>query len=170
MATRKVRVKKLNAKTNLPVLREDQLNKGEYEQLITENQIATGVEQAEEKVSKVPACLHIVHTASYHVLYHVIRYRLSMSRTGWPSPACPSSALTGADFCCRSTISRLFSRRLEQAMSKKSLSRLPRRARSSMINCTIPHSPRHRPTFAFRKRLKNALDASMTWQRRTTST
>ncbi|KAL5594787.1 hypothetical protein BROUX41_001701 [Berkeleyomyces rouxiae] len=49
MSTRKVRVKKLNAKTLLPVLKEDQLKEGEYEQLVTDIQIATGVEQAEEK-------------------------------------------------------------------------------------------------------------------------
>jgi enhancer of polycomb-like protein len=52
MATRKVRYKKLNVKTPLPVLREDQIDQSEYESLSTENPIATGVEQAEEKVSK----------------------------------------------------------------------------------------------------------------------
>lgn len=45
---RKVRVKKLSVKTALPVLREDQIDPSEYEALTTENQIATGVEQAEE--------------------------------------------------------------------------------------------------------------------------
>lgn len=51
MATRKVRYKKLNTKTLLPVLREDQIDPNEYESLTTEQQIATGVEQAEENVS-----------------------------------------------------------------------------------------------------------------------
>lgn len=51
MSSRKVRVKKLSVKTTLPVLREDQIDPTEYEALTTENQIATGVEQAEEKVS-----------------------------------------------------------------------------------------------------------------------
>ncbi|KAF4992791.1 hypothetical protein FDECE_13621 [Fusarium decemcellulare] len=48
MSSRKVRVKKLSVKTTLPVLREDQIDPSEYEALTTENQIATGVEQAEE--------------------------------------------------------------------------------------------------------------------------
>ncbi|KAF5639137.1 enhancer-polycomb 1 [Fusarium tjaetaba] len=48
MSSRKVRVKKLNVKTTLPVLREDQIDPNEYEALTTDNQIATGVEQAEE--------------------------------------------------------------------------------------------------------------------------
>lgn len=51
MSSRKVRVKKLNVKTTLPVLREDQIDPNEYEALTTDNQIATGVEQAEENVS-----------------------------------------------------------------------------------------------------------------------
>jgi len=51
MATRKVRYKKLNIKTPLPVLREDQVDPTEYESLTNESQIATGVEQAEEAVS-----------------------------------------------------------------------------------------------------------------------
>lgn len=49
MSTRKVRYKKLNTKTPLPVLREDQIDPSEYESLTIEAQIATGVEQAEEK-------------------------------------------------------------------------------------------------------------------------
>ncbi|KAI1433504.1 EPL1-like protein [Xylaria sp. CBS 124048] len=48
MSTRKVRYKKLNIKTPLPVLREHQIDANEYEALTTESQIATGVEQAEE--------------------------------------------------------------------------------------------------------------------------
>jgi enhancer of polycomb-like protein len=51
MTTRKVRYKKLNIKTPLPVLREHQIDANEYEALTTESQIATGVEQAEENVS-----------------------------------------------------------------------------------------------------------------------
>lgn len=54
MSSRKVRVKKLSVKTTLPVLREDQIDPSEYEALTTENQIATGVEQAEENVSLLP--------------------------------------------------------------------------------------------------------------------
>lgn len=53
MATRKVRYKKLSIKTALPVLREDQVDPSEYEALTTETQIATGVDQAEENVSKL---------------------------------------------------------------------------------------------------------------------
>jgi enhancer of polycomb-like protein len=51
MATRKVRYKKLNIKTPLPVLTEDQLDSTEYEAITAETRIATGVEQAEENVS-----------------------------------------------------------------------------------------------------------------------
>jgi enhancer of polycomb-like protein len=51
MATRKVRYKKLNVKTPLPVLREDQIDSTEYEALTAETQIATGVEKGEENVS-----------------------------------------------------------------------------------------------------------------------
>lgn len=56
MSSRKVRVKKLSVKTTLPVLREDQIDPSEYEALTTENQIATGVEQAEENVSVLMPC------------------------------------------------------------------------------------------------------------------
>lgn len=51
MSSRKVRVKKLSVKTNLPVLRESQIDPSEYEALTTDTLIATGVEQAEENVS-----------------------------------------------------------------------------------------------------------------------
>lgn len=54
MATRKVRYKKLSVKTPLPVLREDQIDPTEYESLTNEAQISTGVEQAEENVSRTP--------------------------------------------------------------------------------------------------------------------
>ncbi|RYP07995.1 hypothetical protein DL764_002141 [Monosporascus ibericus] len=57
MATRKVRYKKLNTKTLLPVLREDQIDANEYESLTTEQQIATGVEQAEENEYHLQAAL-----------------------------------------------------------------------------------------------------------------
>lgn len=60
MSSRKVRVKKLNVKTTLPVLREDQIDPNEYEALTTDNQIATGVEQAEENVSHPFVLPHIV--------------------------------------------------------------------------------------------------------------
>lgn len=59
MSTRKVRVKKLNVKTPLPVLREGDIDPSEYESLTTESQIATGVEAAEETVSHV-------HRPSHH--------------------------------------------------------------------------------------------------------
>ncbi|KAI1475851.1 enhancer of polycomb-like-domain-containing protein [Daldinia eschscholtzii] len=57
MSTRKVRYKKLNIKTPLPVLREDQIDPNEYESLTTESQIATGVEQAEENEYHLQAAL-----------------------------------------------------------------------------------------------------------------
>ncbi|KAI0012790.1 enhancer of polycomb-like-domain-containing protein [Xylariaceae sp. FL0662B] len=57
MTTRKVRYKKLNTKTPLPVLREDQIDPSEYESLTTESQIATGVEQAEENEYHLQAAL-----------------------------------------------------------------------------------------------------------------
>ncbi|CAJ2507496.1 Uu.00g086820.m01.CDS01 [Anthostomella pinea] len=60
MTTRKVRYKKLNTKTPLPVLREDQIDPTEYESLTTESQIATGVEQAEENEYHLQAALKSV--------------------------------------------------------------------------------------------------------------
>lgn len=57
MATRKVRYKKLNVKTPLPVLREDQIDSTEYEALTAETQIATGVEKAEENEYHLQAAL-----------------------------------------------------------------------------------------------------------------
>lgn len=50
MATRKVRVKKLNTKQPLDVLTEDEIDANEYHSLTQELSIATGVEQAEENV------------------------------------------------------------------------------------------------------------------------
>ncbi|KAI1391119.1 enhancer of polycomb-like-domain-containing protein [Hypoxylon trugodes] len=57
MSTRKVRYKKLNTKTPLPIFREDQIDPNEYESLTTESQIATGVEQAEENEYHLQAAL-----------------------------------------------------------------------------------------------------------------
>ncbi|KAK4191385.1 enhancer of polycomb-like-domain-containing protein [Podospora australis] len=57
MATRKVRYKKLNVKTILPILREAQIDPTEYESLTNEAQIATGVEQAEENEYHLQAVL-----------------------------------------------------------------------------------------------------------------
>ncbi|KAI1776150.1 enhancer of polycomb-like-domain-containing protein [Hypoxylon cercidicola] len=57
MSTRKVRYKKLNTKTPLPVLREDQIDPNEYESITNESQIATGVEQAEENEYHLQAAL-----------------------------------------------------------------------------------------------------------------
>ncbi|KAI1261312.1 peptidase M22, glycoprotease [Xylariaceae sp. FL1019] len=57
MSTRKVRYKKLNIKTPLPILREHQIDANEYESLTTESQIATGVEQAEENEYHLQAAL-----------------------------------------------------------------------------------------------------------------
>ena len=51
MSGRKVRTKKLGVKTPLPVLRESEIDQSEYHALVSENQIATGVEHAEENVS-----------------------------------------------------------------------------------------------------------------------
>ncbi|KAH6686239.1 enhancer of polycomb-like-domain-containing protein [Plectosphaerella plurivora] len=48
MSTRKVRVKKLSVKTPLPILREGDIDKSDFEALTTESQISTGVEAAEE--------------------------------------------------------------------------------------------------------------------------
>ncbi|KAI1814785.1 EPL1-like protein [Poronia punctata] len=57
MTTRKVRYKKLNVKTPLPVLREHQIDPNEYESLTTEYQIATGVDQGEENEYHLQAAL-----------------------------------------------------------------------------------------------------------------
>jgi hypothetical protein len=50
MLRKPLRYKKLNTKTTLPVLREDEIDPNEYESLTTE-QIATGVDAAEADVS-----------------------------------------------------------------------------------------------------------------------
>ncbi|KAI0408125.1 enhancer of polycomb-like-domain-containing protein [Xylaria palmicola] len=57
MTTRKVRYKKLNIKTLLPILREHQIDANEYESLTNESQIVTGVEQAEENEYHLQAAL-----------------------------------------------------------------------------------------------------------------
>jgi enhancer of polycomb-like protein len=64
MATRKVRYKKLNVKTPLPVLREDQIEASEYESLTNETQIATGVESIEEKVSFLTCVTSLLQSQS----------------------------------------------------------------------------------------------------------
>jgi hypothetical protein len=67
MATRKVRYKKLSVKTLLTVLREDQIDPTEYESLTSEAQIATGVEQAEENVSRsLPADASVTCQCTCH--------------------------------------------------------------------------------------------------------
>lgn len=57
MATRKVRVKKLNVKQPLDILTEDEIDASEYHSLTQELQVATGVEQAEENVRTFVTCL-----------------------------------------------------------------------------------------------------------------
>ncbi|OTB05763.1 hypothetical protein M426DRAFT_124456 [Hypoxylon sp. CI-4A] len=57
MSTRKVRYKKLNTKTLLPVLRESEVDSNEYESMTNDSQIATGVEQAEENEYHLQAAL-----------------------------------------------------------------------------------------------------------------
>lgn len=64
MPTRKVRYKKLNSRTLLSVLCEDQIDPSEYESLTTESQIATGVDAQEENVSwssPLPCSQHTHH-------------------------------------------------------------------------------------------------------------
>jgi len=68
MATRKVRYKKLNVKTPLSVLREDEIDSNEYESLTAENQIATGVEAGEETVSEI--CDHRTESHDPHVIWY----------------------------------------------------------------------------------------------------
>ncbi|KAF4585514.1 Enhancer of polycomb-like protein [Ophiocordyceps camponoti-floridani] len=65
MSSRKVRVKKLNIKTTLPVLREDQIDPSEYGALTTESQIATGVEQAEENEYHLQTILKDAGTSNH---------------------------------------------------------------------------------------------------------
>lgn len=50
MSSRKVRIKKLNTKNELGIFTEDKIDLSEYESSAADNQIATGVEQAEENV------------------------------------------------------------------------------------------------------------------------
>ena len=50
MASMRKRYRKLNSKTLLSVLKEDEIDPNDYEALTTETQIATGVEHAEEQV------------------------------------------------------------------------------------------------------------------------
>ena len=61
-AVRKMRMKKINPKTLLTVLGEDQIDANEYESLTIENSIATGVEAAEETVCPIVfACFSPSH-------------------------------------------------------------------------------------------------------------
>jgi hypothetical protein len=91
MATRKVRYKKLSVKTLLGVLREEQIDPAEYESLTNEAQIATGVEQAEENVSR-----NLSSSRHGHVLVHVPHILFEFGRgliltlipPGIPSPGC----------------------------------------------------------------------------------
>lgn len=59
MSSRKVRVKKLNHKTPLSILRENEIEASEYESLTQELSVATGVEQAEEGVSLTSRDPHV---------------------------------------------------------------------------------------------------------------
>ena len=96
MATRKVRYKKLSVKTLLSVLREDQIDPTEYESLTNEAQIATGVEQAEENVSRNYLCCDRVGHVPVHVPHRRIIITINTSEdrgpvltlkpTGIPSP------------------------------------------------------------------------------------
>lgn len=95
MSSRKVRVKKLTVKTLLPVLREDQIDASEYESLLTESQIATGVDQTEENVSSFHHHIRATATSditctvtwrllarasiSYHGIYRVLHTYLPIS-------------------------------------------------------------------------------------------
>jgi hypothetical protein len=51
MSSRKIRVKKLNHRTILPILLESQIDASEYESLTTDVQLASGVEANEADVS-----------------------------------------------------------------------------------------------------------------------
>lgn len=50
MNSRKIRIKKLNVKQPLSILKEDEIDATEYESLTQELQVATGVEAGEENV------------------------------------------------------------------------------------------------------------------------
>lgn len=105
MATRKVRIKKLAPKTPLSVLREDQIDPSEYEQLTSEAQIATGVEQAEENVcqkltlidghvSRAPARARTISSCSYTTRLtqqHLIAFDTDLEMTGVPSSGSPAA-------------------------------------------------------------------------------
>lgn len=65
MATRKVRVKKLNPKLPLDVLTEDEIDASEYAALTQELSVATGVDAAEEKVRMLESrAIHVTSLAS----------------------------------------------------------------------------------------------------------
>lgn len=71
MATRKVRVKKLNTKQPLDVLIESEIDANEYQSLTQELSIATGVDQAEENVRTKSRAYHVTPLSPYHhIVYH----------------------------------------------------------------------------------------------------
>jgi hypothetical protein len=91
MATRKVRYKKLSVKTLLGVLREEQIDPAEYESLTNEAQIATGVEQAEENVSRNLSSSRMGHVSVHVPHIHARFWRgliLTLMAPGIPSPSC----------------------------------------------------------------------------------
>lgn len=153
MSSRKVRVKKLSVKTGLPVLREDQIDPSEYEALSTETQIATGVEQAEENVS----CFHhsqsivISRALARDIAWHRPLHPITMDNHFTTSMRKP---YTAANLACshRNITCKPFSKMPEPAMTKKSRSRLHRRARSTIMTYTQVSTTNHRPTFDSRKR------------------
>lgn len=60
MATRKVRIKKLNPKQPLDILTQDEFDASEYESMVQELSIATGVEQGEENVRTTSRASHVM--------------------------------------------------------------------------------------------------------------
>lgn len=90
MSSRKVRIKKLNTKAELGIFTEDKIDLSEYESSAADNQIATGVEQAEENVR--------VHYPFGHdiVRYHVTNHMMDWARMAAVNPEPPSFAGTAA--------------------------------------------------------------------------
>lgn len=77
MATRKVRVKKLNPKLPLDVLTEDEIDPSEYAALTQELSIATGVDAAEEKVRTESRASHVTPSPNLTYLSLQPRRRLA---------------------------------------------------------------------------------------------
>ncbi|SPN97236.1 related to YMR164c and Gal11p [Cephalotrichum gorgonifer] len=65
MSQRKVRIKKLNPKTDIAIYTEDQIDLSEYEHSAADNQIATGVEQAEENEYHLQTILKEAGTSNH---------------------------------------------------------------------------------------------------------